>query len=145
MSEQKKDELLDSTEKVNVEEKKEESEIFIPKDKIDEEKYWNTSIDVLKERISQIQNEEHKKDFNDKLNCILHISHKKGIEDSGVYNYIKNIILSELDDINETSNKIREELVLPPYIFDYYTRKSLDETELAKYEADLKKKKRKNH
>ena len=123
------------------EEKKEESEIFIPKDKIDEEKYWNTSIDVLKERIAKIQNPEHQKEFNDKLNCILHISHKKGPDDSGVYNFIKNIILSELEEINETSNKIREELVLPPYMFDIFTRNSLDEADLAKYEADLKKKK----
>ena len=122
-------------------EEKEESEVFIPKDKLDEEKYWNTSIDVLKERINQIQNPEHKKEFDDKLNCILHISHKKGPEDSGVYNFIKNIILSELEEINETSNKIREELVIPPYTFDYFTRNSLDEADLAKYEADLKKKK----
>ena len=122
------------------EEKKEETEIFIPKDKIDEQKYWDTSIDKLKERINKNQNPEHKKDYTDKLNCILHISHKKGPEDSGIYNFIKNIILSELDDFNETSNKIREELVLPPYMFDLYTRNSLDEADLAKYEADLKKK-----
>ena len=138
--EKERESMVASMEKIP-EEKKEESEIFIPKDKIDEEKYWNTSIDVLKQRISQVQNEEHRKEYNDKLNCILHISHKKGTEDSGVYNYIKNIILSELEDINETSNKIREELVLPPYIFDLYTRNSLDEADLAKYEADLKKKK----
>ena len=122
------------------EEKKEESEIFIPKDKIEKQKYWDSSIDSLKENINKIQNEEHKKEYNDKLNCILHISHKKGPEDSGIYNYIKNIILEESENINETSNKLREELVLPPYVFDYYTRKELDEVELAKYEADLKKK-----
>ena len=126
---------------IKTEEKKEESEVFIPKDKNDELKYWDTSIDILKQRINQVHNEEHKKEYNDKLNCILHISHKKGPEDSGVYNYIKNILLSELEDINETSNKIREELFLPPYVFDLFTRMSLDEADLAKYEADLKKKK----
>ena len=137
--EQKEKLLLLSLEKK--EEKKEESEIFIPKDKNDEQKYWDTSIDILKQRISKISNPERQKEFNDKLNCILHISHKKGPEDSGVYNFIKNIILSELEEINETSNKIREELFLPPYVFDFFTRNSLDEADLAKYEADLKKKK----
>ena len=118
-----------------------EEEYFIPSNEIEEKKYWNGSIDILKERINQIQNEEHKKEYNDKLNCILHISHKTGTEDSGVYNFIKNIILDELENINETSNKIREELVLHPYIFDLLTRKSLNEADLIKYDADLKKKK----
>ena len=136
---EEKEPLVENIEKKE-EEKKEEPEIFMPNDKIDEQKYWDTSIDKLKERINQIQNPDHKKDYTDKLNCILHISHKKGPEDSGIYNFIKSILLSELDDFNETSNKIREELILPPYMFDLYTRNSLDEAELAKYEADLKKK-----
>ena len=118
-----------------------EEEYFIPKNEIEEKKYWNSSIDVLKERISQIQDEEHKKEYNDKLNCILHISHKKGVEDSCIYDFIKNIILDELENINETSNKIREELILPPYTFDLLTRKSLNEADLTKYDAELKKKK----
>ena len=118
-----------------------DEEYFIPSNEIEDKKYWNGSIDSLKERINQIKNEEHKKEYNDKLNCILHISHKKGTEDSGVYNFIKNIILEELENINETSNKIREELLLPPYIFDLLTRKSLNEADLIKYDADLKKKK----
>ena len=141
-SEQKKFQLFIQSLEKKEEKKEEESEIFIPKDKIDEEKYWDTSINVLKERISKISNPEHQKEYNDKLNCILHISHKKGTDDSGVYNFIKNIILTELEEINETSNKIREELMLPPYTFDIFTRNNLDEADLAKYEADLKKKKR---
>ena len=126
---------------IKKEPEKVEEEFFIPQNEIEEKKYWDGSIDSLKERINQIQDEEHKKDYNDKLNCILHISHKKGTEDSGVYNFIKNIILDESENINETSNKIREELVLPPYTFDLYTRRSLNEEDLAKYNADLKKKK----
>ena len=118
-----------------------EEEFFVPGNEIEEKKYWDGSIDKLKERINQIENEEHKKDYNDKLNCILHISHKKGPEDSNVYNFIKKIFLDELENINETSNQIREELVLPPYTFDLLTRKSLNEADLAKYDADLKKKK----
>jgi hypothetical protein len=118
-----------------------EDEYFIPKNEIEEKKYWDSSIDTLKERINQITNEEHKKEYNDKLNCILHISHKKGVEDSYIYDFIKSIILNELDNINETSNKIREELVLPPYTFDLLTRRSLNEADLAKYDAELKKKK----
>ena len=122
-------------------EEEDKEEFFIPSNEIEEKKYWDGSIDTLKERIELIQNEEHKKEYTDKLNCILHISHKKGTEDSGVYNFIKNIILEELENINETSNKIREELLLPPYTFDLLTRNSLNETDLAKYDADLKKKK----
>ena len=118
-----------------------EPEFFLPKDEIEEKKYWDGSIDSLKERINMIQDEEHKIGYNNKLNCILHISHKKGTEDSGVYNFIKNILLDELENINETSNKIREELVLPPYTFDLLTRQSLNEEDLVKYTADLKKKK----
>ena len=114
-----------------------EEEFFIPANEIEEKKYWDGSIDTLKDRINQIENEEHRKEYNDKLNCILHISHKKGTEDSGVYNFIKNILLDELENINETSNKIREELVLPPYTFDLLTRKSLNEADLIKYDADL--------
>ena len=56
---------------IKAEEKKEESEVFIPKDKNDELKYWDTSIDILKQRINQVHNEEHKKEYNDKLNCIF--------------------------------------------------------------------------
>ena len=47
---------------IKTEEKKEESEVFIPKDKNDELKYWDTSIDILKQRINQVHNEEHKKE-----------------------------------------------------------------------------------
>jgi len=44
-----------------------------------------------------------------------------------------------LENINETSNKIREELSMPPYTFDLLTRQSLNEEDLAKYEAEMKK------
>ena len=54
---------------------------------IEEKKYWDGSIDSLKERINNIQNEEHKKEYNDKLNCILHISHKKG------YYFLNNLFI----------------------------------------------------
>ena len=71
----------------------------------------------------------------------MHIARKKGPEESPVYDYIKNIFLSQLENINETSNKIREELGMPPYTFDLLTRKSLNEEDLAKYDAEMKKRK----
>ena len=121
--------------------KKPEEEFFMPKNDIEEKKYWNGSIDVIKNRINLIENQEHKENYLKEFNCMLHISHKKGTEESNVYNFVKNILLNELENINETSNKIREELFLPPYTFDLLTKKSLNEADLAKYEAEQKKKK----
>ena len=131
-------------EEPKIEEKKEEpkmDEYFIPKNENEEKKFWNGSIDELKQRIELVQDEEKKIDFNNKLNCILHIAHKKGPEDSTVYDFVKSIFLDELENFNETSNKIREELSMPPYTFDLLTRQSLNKADLAVYEADLKKKK----
>jgi hypothetical protein len=123
------------------EEKTENDEFFIPKNENEEKKFWNGSIDELKQRIELVQDEEKKIDFKNKLNCILHIAHRKGPEDSTVYDFVKKIFLDELENFNETSNKIREELSMPPYVFDLLTRESLNKTDLATYEADLKKKK----
>ena len=145
-----KEKKSEPTEEVKEEEKKEEEpikeepkndEIFMPKNENEEKKFWNGSIDELKQRIELVQDEEKKFDFKNKLNCILHIAHRKGPEDSTVYDFVKNIFLDELENINETSNKIREEMGMPPYTFDLLTRQSLNEADLAKYEADLKKKK----
>ena len=144
--EEKKEEPVEEKkeEEVKEEPKKEEpklDEFFIPKNENEEKKFWNGSIDELKKRIDLVQDEEKKFDFKNKLNCILHIAHKKGPEDSTVYDFVKKIFLDELENINETSNKIREELSLPPYTFDLLTRQSLNQSDLALYEADLKKKK----
>ncbi len=144
--EEKKEEPVEEPKKEEVKEepKKEEpklEEFFFPKNENQEKKFWNGSIDELKKRIELVSNEEKKNDFNNKLNCILHLAHKKGPEDSTVYDFVKKIFLDELENINDTSNKIREELALPPYTFDYLTRQSLNQTDLALYEADLKKKK----
>ena len=144
--EEKKEEPVEEKkeEEVKEEPKKEEpklDEFFIPKNENEEKKFWNGSIDELKKRIDLVQDEDKKFDFKNKLNCILHIAHKKGPEDSTVYDFVKKIFLDELENINETSNKIREELSLPPYTFDLLTRQSLNQSDLALYEADLKKKK----
>ena len=131
-------------EKKEEEPKKEEpknEEIFIPKDENEEKKFWNGSIDELKQRIELVKDEETKFDYKNKLNCIMHIAHKKGPEDSPVYDFVRNIFLDELENFNETSNKIREEMGMAPYTFDLLTRQSLTEGDLAKYDADLKKKK----
>ena len=124
--------------------KKEEpknDEIFIPKDENEEKKFWNGSIDELKKRIELVNDEEQKLDFQNKLNCILHMAHKKGPEDSAVYDFVKKIFLDELENFNETSNQIREEMSMPPYTFDLLTRQSLNQSDLALYEAEIKKKK----
>jgi len=116
-------------------------EFFEPKNENEEKKFWNGSIDEIKRRISLVTDEEKKFDFNNKLNCILHIARKKGPEESPVYDSIRNIFLSELENINYVSNKIREELSMPPYIYDRLTRESLNKEDLALYDAELKKKK----
>ncbi len=116
-------------------------EIFIPKNENQEKKFWNGSIDELKQRIEMVNDEEKKIDFKNKLNCILHLAHRKGPEDSTVFDFVKNIFLDELENFNETSNKIREEMSMPPYTFDLLTRQNLNQADLAAYEADLKKKK----
>ena len=144
--EEKKEEPVEEPkeEEVKEEPKKEEpklDEFFFPKNENEEKKFWNGSIDELKKRIELVENEEKKLDFKNKLNCILHLAHKKGPEDSTVYDFVKKIFLDELENINETSNKIREELSLPPYTFDLLTRQSLNQADLALYEAELKKKK----
>ena len=118
-----------------------ENEFFFPKNENEEKKFWNGSLDLLKERINLVKDEEKKFDFMNKFNCILHIAHKKGPEDSTVYDFVKKIFLEQLENFNETSNKIREEMVLPPYTFDLLTKQSLSPADLEKYEAELKKKK----
>ena len=134
--EEKKEEPVEEpkVEEVKEEPKKEEpklDEFFFPKNENQEKKFWNGSIDELKKRIELVQDEEKKLDFKNKLNCILHLAHKKGPEDSTVYDFVKKIFLDELENINETSNKIREELSLPPYTFDLLTRQSLNKEDLA--------------
>ena len=142
--EEKKEEPVEEPkEEVKEEPKKDPKldEFFMPKNENYEKKFWNGSIDELKKRIELVQDEEKKVDFNNKLNCILHIAHKKGPEDSTVYDFVKKIFLDELENFNETSNKIREEMSMPPYTFDLLTRQSLSQADLVAYEADLKKKK----
>ena len=142
--EETKEEVKEEEEKKEEEKKEEDplkNEFFIPKNENEEKKFWNGSIDELKQRIELVQDEEKKTDYKNKLNCIIHIAHKKGPEDSTVYDFVKKIFLDELENFNETSNKIREELAMPPYVFDLLTRQSLNKTDLATYEADLKKKK----
>ena len=152
----KKDKKTEKKEEPKEEEKEEEKkeepkvekielpkidEFFEPKNENEEKKFWNGSIDEIKRRISLVTDEEKKFDFNNKLNCILHIARKKGPEESPVYDSIRNIFLSELENINDVSNKIREELSMPPYIYDRLTRESLNKEDLALYDAELKKKK----
>jgi len=118
-------------------------DFFEPKNENEQKKFWNGSIDELKQRISQVTSEEKKFDFTNKLNCILHIARKKGPEESPVYDYIKNIFLDQLENINDISNKIREELSLPPYTFDLLTREKLksNEEDLKLYDAEIKRRK----
>ena len=137
------------TEESKEEKKTEESKIelpkieefFEPKNSNEEQKFWNGSIDEIKKRISLVKDEAKKFDFSNKLNCILHISRKKGPEESPVYDFVRNIFLEQLENINETSNKIREELSMPPYTFDLLTRQKLNEEDLKNYDAELKKRK----
>ena len=111
-----------------------------PEIKMDPKYFWNGSLDILKEKISSIENEENRLHYTNLLNCIIHKSRRKEPEDSNVYDFIKNIYLEVLENINETSNEIREEMLLPPFTFDLLTRQNLDENDLKLYEADLKKK-----
>ena len=86
------------------EEKKEESEIFIPKDKVDEEKYWDTSIDILKQRIAQIKNPKHQKEFNDKLLKIR----VDNMESINIFQKEKDQIFSEWDNIKNMKKELVE-------------------------------------
>ena len=139
MKEEEKEE--NKTEENKKTEPPEVDEFFEPKNENQEKKFWNGSIDEIKRRISLINDEEKKLDFNNKLNCILHIARKKGPEESPVFDFVKNIFLDQLENINDISNKIREELSMPPYTFDLLTRQSLNKEDLALYEADIRKKK----
>ena len=64
-------------------------EILIPKNENQEKKFWNGSIDELKQRIEMVNDEEKKIDFKNKLNCILHLAHRKGPEDSTVFDHVR--------------------------------------------------------
>ena len=103
-------------------------------------KFWNSSLDELKEKINKVENEENRLNYLNLFNCILHNSRKINPEDSKVFDFVKNIFLEELENFNETSNEIREEMQMPPYTFDLLTRQELNEADLQKYEAELKKK-----
>ena len=103
-------------------------------------KFWNSSLDELKEKINKVENEENRLNYLNLFNCILHNSRKINPEDSKIFDFVKNIFLEELENFNETSNEIREEMQMPPYTFDLLTRQELNEADLQKYEAELKKK-----
>jgi len=143
--EPKEEVKTEEKEEVKTEENKIEipkvDEFFEPKNENEEKKFWNGSIDEIKQRISLVKDEEKKSDFTNKLNCILHIARKKGPEESPVYDFVKKIFLEELENINDISNKIREELSMPPYTFDLLTRESLNKEDLALYDAEIKKRK----
>ena len=108
---------------------------------IHKQRFWNGSIDKLKQRISTIPNDDDKYTYNNMLDVIIHASRKKLPEDSNIYNYVRGILLEQLENFNDTVNEIREEYLLPPMMFDALTRESLSEQELAKYDAEIKKKK----
>jgi len=124
--EPKEEVKTEEKEEVKTEENKIEipkvDEFFEPKNENEEKKFWNGSIDEIKQRISLVKVEDKKSDLTNKLNCILHIARKKGPEESPVYDFVKKIFLEELENINDISNKIREELSMPPYTFDLLTR-----------------------
>lgn len=105
-----------------------------------ENNFWNGSIEELFNKINNIQNEEEKQTFTNKLNIIIHESRRLNPEDSPIYNEMKNYLLQQLDNFNDIINEVREEYLLPPKICDWLTKESLSEQELAKYKADLKKK-----
>ena len=127
-----------------IEEEKRKAEIEQQKaynEEVYKKRFWNGSIDELKAKINTLEKEEDKTNFLNMLDIIIHQSRKKRPEDSDVYGYVKNLLLSQLENFNDISNEVKEEYQIPPYTFDLITRESLSEQELQKYELELKKKK----
>lgn len=69
------------------------------------------------------------------------MSRRKQPESSFIYSQIKQNIYDYLLEFVDINNKIREEYLWPPHIFDFLTRQTLTEQELVKYNQDLAKKK----
>lgn len=92
----------------------------------EEDRYWNGSIDELKKTInSKIRDTEVKRELLFKLEVLIHRAQRKIPETSKIINNIKGIFNDFPMEIVEISNKIKEELVIPPASFDYLTRQSL--------------------
>jgi 3-phosphoglycerate kinase len=105
--------------------------------------YWNGSIDVLKHKINtELNNTEIKSYLHFKLNNLIHMSLRKQPEDSLYYQLFRNQLIDLAMEIPEINNQIREELILPPFVFDYFTRQSLTtDKEINAYNNEQNKRK----
>lgn len=106
-----------------------------------ESRYWNGSIQTIRNLINKIPDELIKEESLFKLNNLIHLSRKPYPQDSIMYKYIKNLINEITFEFPDVSTSLREELVLPPSNFDYLTKQSLSEHELIKYNQDSNKRK----
>lgn len=93
----------------------------------EEDRFWNASIDDLKKNINKIENNEEKQFIKVYLDVLIDKSQKKNKENSYIGQTIINILGDCGIDTQETSNKLREEMVIPPFTFDFLTRQTLSE------------------
>ena len=105
-----------------------------------DESHWEGGIDQLKSFIKKIKDTDTKNMLNFQLECIIHLSRERQTEDSPLYNSLKSLIEDLSLEIGDQINLIREELIFHPLIFDFLTRKSLENKELDKFNQEQKKK-----
>lgn len=107
----------------------------------EENRFWNGSIDELKALANSIYDSEKQEEMLFKIETLIHLARRKSHNDSALVPYFRNKLLDLGLEFNEISNSIREEMLIPPYTFDMYTKQSLNEKEAQLYEKDLNKKK----
>jgi hypothetical protein len=120
-----------------------------------QDRFWNGSIEQIKQLVGQVTDEELKYEYNCKVDILVHKARRWYPDE--VYlpdadaetpklvhqmtSRIRELIVKLALDIPEICNNTREELVMPPLVFDYLTRQGLTEQELAKYNKEQNNKK----
>jgi hypothetical protein len=107
----------------------------------EENRFWNGSIDELKSLARSIPDFEKQEEMLFKIETLIHLGRRKSHNDSPLVAYFRNKLLDIGLEFNDISNTIREEMLIPPYIFDMYTKQSLNEKESQLYEKELNKRK----
>jgi hypothetical protein len=135
---------------------RDESLGFIPTEP-KQDRFWNGSIEQVKQLITQLPDEELKYEYTCKLDILIHKARRwypdevvvpeNGIPAdqskslSPMTSRIRDLLVKLALDIPDICNSVREELVMPPLVFDYLTRQGLTEQEVVKYNKEQNNKK----
>jgi hypothetical protein len=160
-------EIRDSNSNILPSELRDEEEVPVEVNIPKQDRFWNGSVEQIKQMITQITDEEVKYDFSCKLDILIHKA-RRNYQDqviapvpeqqqqqqqdnskieklpsvvSPINNRIRDLLIKLALDIPDICNSVREELILPPIVFDHLTRQSLTEQELAKYTKEQNNKK----